>query len=438
MASISSSVSSSGCNSPVIGPNDVVVVVGGGGGGGGGGGNNGGGSGVGSGLRPRNQSLNTYFAGVNASGHQRASSETKKVGIHGAAPQQPMPRQHSSSSTVSEDLNVVPVGVVQSVLKKGPNVIAPAPPSKVFKKQYTADVEEAASVRDMDLNVGGVSGGGVEKCETGSEPGEIDSVGEMKIQKAPFNKPIKKALIVDVVRQTPSGTQSKDFVSLCSRHFCNQDIPFTNTRIWFFFFFFFCHSSYTNFQVYVMRVSYIGTPENTFTLIRHTFEDFFDFHLQLIGHFPEESGLQVRPNRNNNNNNNETHSTSTTTPTRIIPELPAQMMFVSEAVAKSRVGPLQDYIKNILALPPKISRSPVTMQFLRQDGKHAATGNSPQPISPHYHAHYHQYHHHSHHHHQVGHHGLYKSGANASGYSSAVGSTAPSRAESICSIGSIS
>ncbi|KAI8847553.1 Phox homologous domain-containing protein [Chytridium lagenaria] len=136
------------------------------------------------------------------------------------------------------------------------------------------------------------------------------------------NKPVKKAIILDVVKK--AGKQCKDFV-------------------------------------YSTRVQYVGIGENNTAVIHHTFEDFFDFHVQLLGHFPEEAGLQIR--RYSTESDGDSVSSQGTG--RIIPEMPCQMMFVSEAVAKARIGQLQEYIQAIISLPPKISRSPITMQFFR-------------------------------------------------------------------------
>ncbi|KAJ3270899.1 bud emergence protein 1, partial [Borealophlyctis nickersoniae] len=141
------------------------------------------------------------------------------------------------------------------------------------------------------------------------------------------NKPVRRARVLEVVRQS-SGKSSNQYV-------------------------------------YLIQVHHIGDPPTHSSLIRHTYEDFFDFHLRLLGHFPQEAGLRVGLGL---------HDTTVPAQKRIIPELPGQMMFVSEAVAKNRVGGLQNYIESILALPPKISRSPLVMHFFRVDGKNATGG----------------------------------------------------------------
>jgi len=99
--------------------------------------------------------------------------------------------------------------------------------------------------------------------------------------------------------------------------------------------------------------------------VRHTYDDFFDLHLQLIGNFPEEAGVSVGFNKNNG-----------TVTRRIIPDLPAQMMFVSEAIARSRISRLQEYINTILKLPGKISKHPLVMNFFKTDGKWSTSVSS--------------------------------------------------------------
>ncbi|KAJ3151792.1 Rho guanine nucleotide exchange factor 4 [Geranomyces variabilis] len=126
-------------------------------------------------------------------------------------------------------------------------------------------------------------------------------------------------------------------------------------------------------------------------VIRHTYDDFFDLHMQLLSHFPEEAGVAASlPSRadssaevdmpggwsSKHSSIASSHSTPSP-PKRIIPELPGQMMYVSEAAAKARIPSLQSYIQGILVLPPKISKSPVTMTFFRSDGKHAMLNSPP-------------------------------------------------------------
>lgn len=117
--------------------------------------------------------------------------------------------------------------------------------------------------------------------------------------------------------------------------------------------------------VYSLKVLHMS-GETKASTIYHTYEDFFDFHLKLLGHFPEEAGLSVGGSTLKQNSKGEI-----IIPSRIIPDLPGQMMYVSDALATSRIGLLQEYLKEILCLPAKIVRSPVAMSFFRDNGKKA-------------------------------------------------------------------
>ncbi|KAG4093594.1 hypothetical protein H8356DRAFT_999970 [Neocallimastix lanati (nom. inval.)] len=112
--------------------------------------------------------------------------------------------------------------------------------------------------------------------------------------------------------------------------------------------------------VYIIEVD---RGNSDISIIHHTYDDFFDLHLQLIGNFPEEAGVSIGFNKNNNGKISR----------RIIPDLPAQMMFVSEAIARSRITRLQEYINTILKLPGKISKHPLVMNFFKADGKWSAS-----------------------------------------------------------------
>ncbi|KAI9097060.1 Phox homologous domain-containing protein [Phlyctochytrium arcticum] len=152
-----------------------------------------------------------------------------------------------------------------------------------------------------------------------------------------INKPVKRAVVTEVIKPQSAG----------SRASAGKD------------------------YVYLIDVYHVGVPEEQPPMtIRQTYDDFFDFHMQLIGHFPEEGGVRAGLTKQNSEGVNSMPGGWSEAPKRIIPELPGQMMFVSEAAAQGRVALLHDYIQAILALPPKISRSPVTMNFFRMDGKH--------------------------------------------------------------------
>ena len=85
---------------------------------------------------------------------------------------------------------------------------------------------------------------------------------------------------------------------------------------------------------YVLLITYqVGDSRK----ILRKFDDFFELHLNLLGHFPEAAGGRSTSLRNLSDPNAKPAD-------RILPELPAQMMFVSETVAAQRMMQLQDYI----------------------------------------------------------------------------------------------
>jgi hypothetical protein len=63
--------------------------------------------------------------------------------------------------------------------------------------------------------------------------------------------------------------------------------------------------------------------------ISRSYDDFFEFHLQLIGNFPGEAGVTV----------------CGVVQERIIPDLPGQLMYVSDKAARDRIPLLQEYIE---------------------------------------------------------------------------------------------
>lgn len=125
------------------------------------------------------------------------------------------------------------------------------------------------------------------------------------------NRPVREAKILDLVRG--AGSNSKSFV-------------------------------------YLLRVSYVGAGTSNngssgddsqqYTILKRTYDHFFDLHLQLVGHFPDAAGITTSVEL--------LHDSNSTSPgkkqDRILPELPPQMMFVSEASARARIGQLQSYV----------------------------------------------------------------------------------------------
>ncbi|KAJ3116908.1 Myosin 10A, isoform D [Phlyctochytrium bullatum] len=185
------------------------------------------------------------------------------------------------------------------------------PGSRLRTKSISDKTEESPVAR---VNTGRVSA-------TSMEFTKVDTVArepEIATKKPTINRPVKSATIVDVVRKTEKN--GKDFV-------------------------------------YTTRVQYVGQTEpNVVYIIQHTYEDFFDFHLQLIGHFPEEAGVGTGAGGGKGGVFKQGSAGSTSDDgeaggkaKRIIPELPGQMMVVSEAVAKTRLEMLQTYVESVLS-----------------------------------------------------------------------------------------
>lgn len=109
----------------------------------------------------------------------------------------------------------------------------------------------------------------------------------------------------------------------------------------------------------------VTTIRNEIRIIFLTYEDFFEFHLQLLFHFPEEAGTTSSVNALSSSAFNadifvkrnlsksisslqsETKGTEDPTHERVLPDLPIQMMFVSGKVAKERMETLQTYLQVI-------------------------------------------------------------------------------------------
>ncbi|KAI9201937.1 uncharacterized protein BJ171DRAFT_601297 [Polychytrium aggregatum] len=203
-----------------------------------------------------------------------------------------------------------------------------------------------------------------ERCATlGSQLEIVPEISEIKANNpantltltaptASINRPIKSVFVSNVVKY--SGAGLKDYV-------------------------------------YIIEVFHAGasaSPQSGQSghIIYHTYDDFFSFHMCLIGHFPMEAGLslealgQKRLVSHLNDHSSQPEKTagihtqvSQSPGRRIIPDLPGQVMFVSEAMAKNRIGLLQEYINDLLKLPAKIVRSPALMNFFRTSGKRAAS-----------------------------------------------------------------
>ncbi|KAI9141017.1 hypothetical protein BKA69DRAFT_469474 [Paraphysoderma sedebokerense] len=102
-------------------------------------------------------------------------------------------------------------------------------------------------------------------------------------------------------------------------------------------------SEQTKDYIYVTETTHVSVAQSFLSF--HTFDDFFDFHLQLIGHFPEEAGLNVHNLITLPKSLHSGHSSADTTEKpRIIPEFPPQMMMVNDAIARARLLKLQEYL----------------------------------------------------------------------------------------------
>ena len=84
--------------------------------------------------------------------------------------------------------------------------------------------------------------------------------------------------------------------------------------------------------LYELEVFHVQQKTEQVDYLWKSFNDFFELHLLLLGHFPEEAGIVSN------------YKEGAPSPQRILPELPCQMMFVSEAVAEARLNQLQTYV----------------------------------------------------------------------------------------------
>ncbi|XJO78856.1 hypothetical protein BDV3_003234 [Batrachochytrium dendrobatidis] len=158
-------------------------------------------------------------------------------------------------------------------------------------------------------------------------PSTDASSSNMNRNNTAINKPVKHAKILDVTRGPGSGVKS---------------------------------------FIYTIQITYVGLPTDQVKIVPHSFDSFFDLHLQLVGHFPEAAGITTGAEiiRASSSTGGVVSGSKPDAP-RILPQLPGQMMFVSEAVATGRIPQLQNYLDVLLSLPPKISRSPVVLKFFR-------------------------------------------------------------------------
>ena len=79
--------------------------------------------------------------------------------------------------------------------------------------------------------------------------------------------------------------------------------------------------------------------------LRRFYADFYDFQIALLNTFPEEAGNGGKP--------------------RTIPYMPGPVAHVTDAISAARKQNLDEYVKQILALPPQISRSMSVRQLFQ-------------------------------------------------------------------------
>lgn len=75
------------------------------------------------------------------------------------------------------------------------------------------------------------------------------------------------------------------------------------------------------------------------------YEDFYDFQIALLTEFPIEAGNTQQQQK------------------RSLPYMPGPVNYVTDAITQGRLRNLDDYVKNLLAQPPHISRSNLVKQF---------------------------------------------------------------------------
>ena len=98
--------------------------------------------------------------------------------------------------------------------------------------------------------------------------------------------------------------------------------------------------------------------DNKDSICHRGYSDFFKFHCELLDTFPEESG-------------------SVKGSSRILPFLPGKKLFrrSTKRLAEERLPQLDQYIRELTALPEKISYSSIVMRFFRDDWDEEASRN---------------------------------------------------------------
>ncbi|KAH8784954.1 Phox homologous domain-containing protein [Diaporthe sp. PMI_573] len=94
---------------------------------------------------------------------------------------------------------------------------------------------------------------------------------------------------------------------------------------------------------YSLHVEATLQDGRTWKLVRN-YQDFYDLHTALLDEFPLEAG-------------------NTGTQERTLPYMQGPVELITDSVTEGRMHNLDGYLKGLLALPPRISRSNLVLQF---------------------------------------------------------------------------
>lgn len=115
------------------------------------------------------------------------------------------------------------------------------------------------------------------------------------------------------------------------------------------------------------RYWYLVVAEMSNGLFRNLcryYQDFYDFQIKLLEEFPEESGR--------------------TGGTRTLPFMPGPLTVVTHSISSRRRANLDEYVRNLILMPPHISRSPLVQQLfaLREGDVESDTRSQQMPHPP--------------------------------------------------------
>ena len=97
-------------------------------------------------------------------------------------------------------------------------------------------------------------------------------------------------------------------------------------------------------QLFTVRIKNQGI-EGPIKFVKRKYAEFYQLHIDLISAFPDEAGVSDESSR-------------------VIPELPAQAVVITDDVAEARVAELDLYCQRLYTLPDKISKSDIAQKFL--------------------------------------------------------------------------